>query len=173
VRALACAVVVALAAVGCGDENEQRRSSSQVSASGFTTERPKGFNGVGTGAVTGVVLGLNGPLERSGGSAPSISVGRSPVPPATARGELFRLAKKQSQAQGARRLTRLPARRIDGEVAAGVRFTATASNKSQTTRRTYAVRRRGFVYTIGSTVPARSGDERPVEAVLDSWKWTP
>ncbi len=171
-RVLLCAIVVALAAVGCGKDDEPGRPS-EVSASGFTTKRPKGFNGVGTGEVTGVVLGLVGPLERSGGSAPALNVGRSPVPPDTAPGNLFKLVKKQSEAQGARRLTRLPDRRIDGEVAVGVRFRATASNKSQTTRRTYAVRHRGFVYTIGSTVPSRSADERPIETVLDNWRWTP
>ena len=170
-RILLCAMVAALAAVGCGEDEPQR--SSEISASGFTTERPKGFNGVGTGAVTGVVLGLVGPLERSGGSAPVINVGRSPLPPDTAPGGLLELVTKQSEAQGARRLTRIPNRRIDGETAVGVRFRATASNESQTTRRTYAVRHRGFVYTIGSTVPSRSADERPIETVLDNWRWEP
>jgi hypothetical protein len=169
VWAIAAAGVVA---AGCGDDEEPRRAP-QVAGSGFSTERPKGFSGVGTGAVTGVVLSLTGPLDRSAGSAPSVTVGRSPVPPDTTPGSLRKLVRAQTEAQGPRKLVQLPARRIGGEPAAGVRFRATASNRSQTIRRTYAVRHRGFVYTIGSTVPARSAREAPIETVLDKWRWTP
>jgi len=173
VKGVLCAIVVALAVVGCGKGDEPGRPPSEVSASGFTTQRPKGFSGVGSGAVAGTVLGLLGPLDQGAGSAPAISVSRSPVPPDTSPGALRKLVVQQSRPQGARQLRRLPERLIDGEPAVGVRFRATASNRTQTTRRTYAVRHRGFVYTIASTAPGRSAREQPLAVVLDNWRWAP
>jgi hypothetical protein len=168
----------ALLAVGCGQKERPeatrqppaRLGSGAVAGTGFTTRQPEGFSGVGTREVTGTVLGLIGRFEGRAGSAPSINVSRSPLPPDTRPSRLRKSIEDQSQGQGARRLKRLPGRRVDAEKAVGVIFEVTASNGSETTRRTYAVQHERFVYTIASTEPGKD-DPKPLDTVLDSWRW--